>query len=240
MPEHSFSSNEELAENRRLLEIGQQVVTTFFTNNQHRSHEITMGIDGERFHSQDMQRLVLLLSDNKATTELQIAALGHDIERIVVPGAGSGYKGERNGPDYIAYKKRHALKGADIIKQASIDQNFPAEQGERIHFLISHHDDPIEELTALNDPELDILVAADTLSWLNSSAPNYFNGIEQRGEKGLIPKMNFMFRKLPERYWEYIPRIKLKEPKLTQYLIPELTKIAKERNLTVPVFNDPA
>lgn len=103
-------------------------------------------------------------------------------------------------------------------------------------FLISHHDDPSEEFEMLHDQKLDVLVAADSLSWLNFSAPNYFNGREARGIPGLIDKMDFMLRKLPERFWVFIPEIKLREPQVAPYLRERVAVISKERGFAPPLF----
>lgn len=218
--------------------VGRDVVDDLLSASAPRSSEIIAGVEGERFHTHDIHRLVLLLTDGKASQALQIAAMGHDAERFAIPGAGSGYSGRRSGPEYVAYKKRHARVSANLITALLREKNVPNEIVEKVHFLITHHDDPLDEIEKLNDQELETLVAADTLSWLNFSAPNYFNGKEERGIPGLLDKMDFMLRKLPEKYWSYVPRIELIESRIFSYLKERVAMIARERNIPVPEFHE--
>jgi len=185
--------------NQALINIGRDIVDNLLKENKTRSHEIIAGIEGERFHTYDTHKLVLLLTKGHASPELQIAAMGHDVERFSVPNAGKGFIKDRKGPEYEAYKKLHAQKGASIMAERLQQKHVPSKTIRRIVFLISHHDDTSEEISNLKDSELEILAAADMLSWLNFSAPNYFNGRETKGIQGLNDKMCFMLRKLPTK-----------------------------------------
>lgn len=214
-----------------LLKIGQKVVEELLSANEYRSNEIIAGIDGERFHTKDVLALVKMLTNNEASEELQVAALGHDVERFSVPKSGSGYVGRRTGPEYEQYKKKHAESGAKIVSDALRAHGANVTSIKKISFLISHHDDTAEEVEKLGDQELNALVAADSLSWLNFSAPNYFNGRESKGIEGLNDKMLFMLRKLPAEFWGFLPKIKLSESKILPFLKENCAKIADERGL---------
>jgi hypothetical protein len=211
------------------IRIGRTIVDELLAANSHRSHEITAGIDGERFHTQDVHDLVRLLSHGKASAALQIAAIGHDIERFTVPGKGGGYQGKRSGPAYEAYKKNHAAEGGRIMAEELIKRTVPKKLAARVQFLISHHDDTIREVEAIGDEELDILVAADTLSFLNSFAYNWLNGVEHSGPEGLADKLQFMLRKLPQKFWSVIPKIELQHPEVLPYLKEQMAAVARER-----------
>lgn len=216
------------------VQMTERIVDTIFRENAHRSGEITAGIDGEQYHAHDMERLVMLLTDNTASAALRIAALGHDIERVVELGAGSGYEKSRTGQEYVAYKKRHAARGAEIMAEKLKDAHVSQDVIERVSFLITHHDDMHEDLEALGDAELDVLVAADTLSWFNFSGPNYFNGREKQGEKGLEDKMTFMLEKLPEKFWSYIPKLELKEQQMKEHVVHVSNVVAQRKGIPVP------
>ncbi len=215
---------------------GRRVVDRLLSENAHRSGEILAGIDGERFHTEDMDRLVMYLTRSEASDPLRVAAMGHDAERFSVPGAGVGYQGIRSGPEYEAYKKRHAAKSAAIMTEGLRAEGVSEDLIERTGFLITHHDDTREEIRALNDPDLDVLVAADTLSWLNFSAPNYFNGREPQGVAGLRAKMGFMLGKLPDRFFPYLPGVPLTEPAVLPHLADVSRTIATARGIPVPEF----
>ncbi|MCL5970613.1 MAG: DUF4202 family protein [Patescibacteria group bacterium] len=213
------------------VQIGKEIVDKLLKENEYRSDEILAGIDGEKFHTEDTLKLVLLLTKDKASNALQIAATGHDVERFSVKGSGTGFKNARKGKAYDKYKKNHAKKGAFIMSQKLKEKGAPKELIKHVRFLISHHEDNIEEISKLKDKELDILLASDTLSWLNFSAPNYFNGKEKKGIPGLIDKMDYMLNKLDKKYWKYMLRIKLLEPKVKLYLNDRTKIVARKRSI---------
>lgn len=228
----------EQVDQKMTIDIGRKIVNALLNANAHRSDEIIAGIEGERFHTHDTHAIVLLLTNDKASPALQIAAMGHDVERFTVPGSGEGYKGSRSGPEYERYKKNHAKIGADLMNRELLKENIPQSIRKRIVFLITHHDDTAQEIQHLSDTELEVLVAADSLSWLNFSAPNYFNGREKKGIQGLRDKMIFMLRKLPKQFWSYLPMISLREPKILPYLIESATLVAQELEINPPQFNE--
>ena len=76
----------------------------------------------------------------------------------------------------------------------------------RIKFLISHHDDTEHEVRELNDPELDVLVAADTLTFFGSAAELI---LEKFGPTELAGKVKFMISKMPKRFRKILNEIKL-------------------------------
>lgn len=95
--------------------IGRAIVDDLLKANEYRSEEIIAGIEGERFHTHDTHELVLLMTNNQASPELQIAAMSHDVERFAIQRTDAWYQGDRTGPAYVAYKKLHAEKGAAIM-----------------------------------------------------------------------------------------------------------------------------
>lgn len=152
------------------------------------------GIDGEKAHAYAVLSWARQLSET-TSIELEIAALFHDIDRIVTPGVGGGFKGNRNSIDYINHKKAHAMRSAKFIYNEMKKLNIGPKLIERVAFLIQHHDDPHQEVERINDRELDILISADSFAFFTTIAPKLY---EAEGEVRLHDKIKFMVEKMPK------------------------------------------
>ncbi len=161
--------------------------------NRYREGEIMQGIDGEKAHAYDVLSWVRQLSET-TSIELEIAALFHDIDRIITPGVGGGFKGNRSSNDYIDHKKAHARRSAMFICNEMRKLNVEPKLIKRVEFLIQHHDDPQQEVEQINDKELNILVSADTFAFFTTIAPKLY---EAEGEDRLHDKIKFMVEKIP-------------------------------------------
>lgn len=152
-----------------------------------------LGIDGEKAHVKDVLRWIEKLAENPSLA-LKLAALFHDIDRVVTPDVGGGFKGDRKSQGYLEYKKAHARRSADYICPRLLKRGVDQQVVERVRFLIIHHDDTGSEVESLQDNELDYLVAADSLAFFTTAAPKFY---EWEGEKRLKDKIRFMIEKMP-------------------------------------------
>jgi hypothetical protein len=114
-------------------------------------------------HSRNTLQWLLEL-DPEADAALQIAALGHDIDRAVAK-----RKVQRaEFADYDAFKAAHARNGAQILTElleacGIEDAAFLRE----VHRLVCCHE-------VGGDPRSDLLVDADSLSYFDVNLPLYF------------------------------------------------------------------
>lgn len=161
--------------------------------NRYRDAEIMQGIDGEKNHAKTVLEWVNRLSKNPPI-ELQLAALFHDIDRVITPGVGGGFKGDRKGSEYEQHKKAHAKRSADYLRTKLLEQHTPSDLIDRIYFLISHHDDTGKEVESFQDDDLNYLVAADSFAFFSSIAPKLYKA---EGEQRLKDKIKFMVEKMP-------------------------------------------
>ncbi len=152
------------------------------------------GAEGERLHALDVLSWVKRLNPDP-TLALQLAALFHDIDRVVNPEMGGGFKGNRNTDEYLQHKKQHAGRSAAFVIPELARNGFDPETIARTEFLILHHDDSGEEVERYGDRELDALVAADTFGFFTSIAPKLFAA---EGPDRLRDKIRFMIDKIPE------------------------------------------
>ena len=113
-------------------------------------------------HAQDTLNWVLRL-DPGAEPSLQLAALGHDIDRAV-----TARKTRRaDFPDYDAFKAQHACNGAailrEILEDCGVEPRFTAEA---CRLVVVHE--------VGGDPRSDLLKDADSISYFQVNLPLYF------------------------------------------------------------------
>ena len=161
----------------------------------HRGNDagIMQGVDGEEGHAVEVLNWVGRLCPN-ASISLRLAAIFHDVDRIVTPGKGGGFKGDRTSQAYHDHKKQHAMRSVDFIMPLLRRHGLKAGIIERAAFLIAHHDDPGKEVETLNDPELDVLVTADTFAFFTTIGPRL---LAAEGSERTKDKIRFMIEKSP-------------------------------------------
>lgn len=131
---------------------------------------------------------------------LQIAALTHDIDRIVSEWKGYGSYHNGNLVDYQTYKSNHARRSASFIGDKMNKRHFPKDLIKRIEFLISHHDDQ-----AADDPEIQLLQAADALSFFSVFSKESYEVLGS----DIRLKIKFSLNKIPSAQRSYLEKIKM-------------------------------
>lgn len=164
--------------------------------NEYRQYDkyIMQGVDGEEAHALDVLGWVKRLNP-QVSFVLQLAAIFHDIDRVITPKEGGGYKGDRKSKAYLQHKKEHAKRSANYIIPRLKNFGVGDEALRRIEFLILHHDDTGQEIEELKDPELNYLVAADTFAFFTSIWPKL---LAAEGIVRLKDKVRFMIDKIPD------------------------------------------
>jgi 8-oxo-dGTP diphosphatase len=175
--------------------------------------KIMQGAEGERLHALDVLQWVHQFGP-RASVPLQIAALFHDIDRVVNPNIGGGFKSDRKSSSYIRHKKRHAHRSAAFVLPLLAPNGYSNDVTRRVEFLIVHHDDPRVEVERFADAELTQLVAADSFAFFTSIAPKL---LACEGEGRLRDKIRFMIDKLAD-----LTRTRLREYELNDPLFERL------------------
>lgn len=112
-------------------------------------------------HSKNVLKWVLKL-DPKADTSLQIAALGHDIERAI-----KKRKVRRQDyKDYDQFKQTHAQNSAVILKEIMTECHLQKKIIDDVCRLVRHHETGGDERT-------DLLKNADAISFFEVNLPLY-------------------------------------------------------------------
>lgn len=194
------------------IEGAQSILSRICAEQKGHDSEIMQGVDGEKAHALDVLFWVEKLNP-AASLSLKLAALFHDIDRVVNPAMGGGFGGDRNSPAYALHKKKHAARSALYIIPVLQEHEFPEDVLEKTRFLILHHDDSGEEVALMKDRELTDLVTADSFAFFTSIAPRL---LAAEGFERLTDKIAFMIDKLPDS-----ARNALKQRKLDDDMLEE-------------------
>ncbi len=137
----------------------------------------------EPFHSVNTLEWVLRLRPD-ADDALQIAALGHDIERACEDRrvSAKGYE------TFEQFKEAHALSSAQVMTEIMEDFGLDQAFTDDVARLVAHHE------SGGNERE-EILKNADTLSFFQVCLPLYF---DRHGPERTRKRMVWGFRKLPK------------------------------------------
>jgi len=135
-------------------------------------------------HAENTLEWLLRLKPD-ADEALQIAALGHDIDRAV-----EAYKVQRSDfADYDAFKAAHARNGAIILKAIMDECGVPEDIAEEVYQLVCHHE-------VGGDPRSDLLKNADSISYFDVNLPLYY---ERNGWQETLRRCLWGYRRLSPR-----------------------------------------
>jgi predicted metal-dependent HD superfamily phosphohydrolase len=136
----------------------------------HRSlHDISKPlVRADWAHSMDVWQWTIRL-DPDAGLAVQLAALFHDVERLV---SEADVRIEHRADDYQSFKDEHARRGAELADEALAAAGVDSETRARTARLIAGH----EHLPAPDDPDsadFALLNDADALSFFSLNSPGY-------------------------------------------------------------------
>jgi hypothetical protein len=116
-------------------------------------------------HAIDAWRWMLRLEPT-ASAAAQIAVLFHDVERLV---SESDVRIEQHAPDYVAFKRAHAARGATLTRNALRPLALGGDLIDRAVDLVARHEVPGE------DPDLRLINDADALSFFSLNACGFLD-----------------------------------------------------------------
>ena len=135
-------------------------------------------------HSKNTLQWLLRLKPD-ADEGLQIAALGHDIERAI-----KERKVKRQDfEDYDAFKQAHALNSANILRELMLDNGITdPEFADDVYTLVCRHE-------VGGDPRSSILKDADSLSYFEVNLPHYS---QRNGREETLRRCRWGYRRLSQ------------------------------------------
>lgn len=166
------------------IEKAKQIVDRIFKNTNVKDPFL---LKSDPLHSKAAHEWVLKLDPN-ASQALQIAALFHDIDRAFKDR--SIKQKDYPKDQYERYKRDHSINSAKIAAEYLEDAGFSKDLVSRVSELIVNHE------IGGNDPELQTLMEADSLTFFSVSIYFY---LEDRGREKTKKKIRFMYDRLPER-----------------------------------------
>jgi len=154
-------------------------------------------------HSQSVLKWVLKFKPD-ADTALQIAALGHDIDRSL-----EDYrKMKARHATYEEYKKEHVLASAKIICDMLKKHDFDKTTINKVRSLIENHETG-------GEGDVKILMEADSLAFFN----NLVHYREEHTQKETIEKIKYMYDRLSDKAKSMVKKIDLENAGLKRLFI---------------------
>lgn len=154
-------------------------------------------------HSENTLKWLLKL-DERADKSLQIAALGHDIDRAIAERKvhRSDYK------SYDSFKAAHAANGVKILREILVECEMEQSFTEEVCRLVLHHETG-------GDPRSDLLKDADSISYFDVNMPLYF---QREGWNETLRRCIWGYRRLSRRGKAIARTIEYKDRELKDLL----------------------
>jgi hypothetical protein len=172
-------------------------------------------------HALDVWQWTLRL-EPKAGLAVQLAALFHDVERLV---SEADRRIEQHAADYQTFKDDHALRGAWMADEALARAGVDELTRQRVSRLIAEHERPARE----GDPdaeEIALLNDADALSFFSLNSAGY---LDYYGPEQTRRKVAYTLRRLRPEARRRLAGIRLR-PEVSAALAREAgTAAARER-----------
>ena len=168
-------------------------------------------VPNDTIHSQSTLKWLLVLKPN-ADRALQIAALGHDIDRGV---SKITDKSLENMENYEQKRIEHSIRSAKAISDLLKKYNFEKKFIDKVYCLVERHETG-------GDEESDILRDADSIAFFEYNIPIYF---ERYGKERTLYKIRYMFNRVSDRAKNIIKTIKYHDKEINDLVKEALTKI---------------
>ena len=162
------------------------------------------GVAEDPVHSKNTLKWLLKLKPD-ADEALQIAALGHDIERAV-----QQRKVRREDfPDYDRFKAAHATNSAEILKETMLQCGVADET------LIQEVYDLVRRHEVGGDPRSDLLKDADGISFFEVNLPFYYRRNDPEETKR---RCRWGYRRLSEKAKKIVANLTYENEQLNELL----------------------
>jgi len=146
----------------------------------------------------------LLRLEPDADQALQIAALGHDIERAL-----KARKVRRSDfPDYDTFKAAHARLSAEILRGIMEDCGVQQEMAGEVYLLVCRHETG-------GDSRADLIKNADGISYFHVNMPLYY---QREGWEETKRRCIWGYDRLSARVKKIVENIAYEDEKLTKLL----------------------
>ena len=161
-------------------------------------------------HAQNTLEWLLKLEAH-ADPALQIAALGHDIERAITDRKVS----REDYPDYDAFKAAHARNSAEILKEIMQDCGVHRDVVKEVYRLVLSHE-------IGGDLAADLLKDADGISFFDVNLPLYF---ERNGWEETRMRCIWGYKRLSKNMRQIVQKISYRNKRLNS-LLKEVVKMS--------------
>lgn len=146
----------------------------------------------ERKHSENTRDWLFKLTE-KPSEEVQLAALGHDIDRSIAPRVI-----QEENESYDNYKVRHSERSSQLIGIILSELNFEEQFVSRVMELVKYHE-------VGGDEEMNLLQDADSISYFDKNLEGY---AARKTKEQTAAKVKWMYERCSLRTKTYINELK--------------------------------
>jgi len=188
----------------RLFAVSSSVVNSIDCT-KHKIKDIITGsqVPEDPYHAENTLDWLLRLKPD-ADDALQIAALGHDIERAIK----ERKVHQKDFKDYDSFKAAHARNSAIILKEIMDECGIDFELADEVYRLVSRHE-------VGGDPRSNLLKDADAISYFYTNLPLYYN---RNGREKALERSIWGYRRLSRKRRQIVERIDYSNEVLNQLL----------------------
>lgn len=165
-------------------------------------------------HALDTWQWLLRLSPN-CSVEVQLAALFHDVERLVTEAEA---RVEQHARDYQAFKDAHAERGARMARSILQAAGFDAGVVARACALLASH----ERSQGSADGDARALSSADALSFFSLNSPGY---VDYFGPDQALRKIQYSYARLDEAARARLAAVRLRAD------VGRMVQVVKDRHM---------
>lgn len=158
----------------------------------------------DMLHSESTLKWLLVLKPD-ADQALQIAALGHDIERSVFRITDANLEDMKN---YEQARKEHSMRSVKVISELLEKHNFEKEFIDKIQLLVERHETG-------GDEESDILRDADSIAFFEHNVPVY---LKRNGKEKALFKIKYMFKRVSDKAKNIIGNVNYQDKEISDLI----------------------
>lgn len=133
-----------------------------------------------------------------ADEDLQIASLGHDIDRAVT---GITDKACKDMSKYDDFKREHSIRSAKILSKLMKKYGYDKKIINKVYNIVEKHESG-------GCPDSDVLKDADSLAYFEYNIPTYLNSY---GTEKTIVKIKFMYKRMSAKAEDFVKKMEFRD-----------------------------
>ncbi len=168
-------------------------------------------VSSDLIHAQLVLKWTLVLRPD-ADEALQIAALGHDIDRAVT---GITDKDLKDPSKYEDFRREHSIRSAKILSDLMKQEGYDERTIDRVYVIVEKHEFG-------GDPDSDALKDADSIAYFEYNIPTY---LERYGREKTKNKIKFMYKRMSKKAEHLVKQLKFGDKEIANLVNESISEL---------------